>query len=272
MPYSPSATLPDGDGQALIEYVKSMNLLAEQKDALGRILYLDEQNAVLATYYRNNVLHVFALPALIASFFQSNSRISREQLLRFARALYPYLQAELFIRWSLDELDAVIDQWLAALVEQGLLRQENDTFIRPAPSSRQYVLLILLARSVTQTLQRFYMAIALLLNAGQNALTAEELENLCTVMAQRLSILHGLNAPEFFDKSLFRHFIQTLLDLRVLRKDEAGKLSYHELLGELAEGAAKRVLPAEIRLSIRQVALERPAEEAAAESNDAAAN
>lgn len=134
------------------------------------------------------------------------------------------------------------------------------------------MLLILLARSVTQTLQRFYMAIALLLNAGQNALTAEELENLCTVMAQRLSILHGLNAPEFFDKSLFRHFIQTLLDLRVLRKDEAGKLSYHELLGELAEGAAKRVLPAEIRLSIRQVALERPAEEAAAESNDAAAN
>ena len=43
----------------------------------------------------------------------------------------------------------------------------------------------------------------------------------------------------------------------MLRKDEAGKLSY-ELLGELAEGAAKRVLPAEIRLSIRQVALERP--------------
>ncbi|MBX9753324.1 MAG: glycerol-3-phosphate 1-O-acyltransferase, partial [Pseudomonadaceae bacterium] len=81
-------------------------------------------------------------------------------------------------------------------------------------------------------------------------------EDLCTVMAQRLSILHGLNAPEFFDKSLFRHFIQTLLDEGVLRQDEAGKLSYHELLGELAEGAAKRVLPAEIRLSIRQVALD----------------
>ena len=261
VPYSPHTTLPEGNGEALIDYVKALGLLAEQKDALGRILYLDEQNAVLATYYRNNVLHVFALPALIASFFQSNSRISREQLLRFARALYPYLQAELFIRWSLDELDAVIDQWLAALVEQGLLKLDGETYVRPAPSSRQYVLLILLARSVTQTLQRFYMAIALLLNAGQNALTAEELENLCTVMAQRLSILHGLNAPEFFDKSLFRHFIQTLLDLRVLREDEAGKLSYHELLGELAEGAAKRVLPAEIRLSIRQVALERHEEE-----------
>ncbi|QJP10945.1 glycerol-3-phosphate 1-O-acyltransferase PlsB [Pseudomonas multiresinivorans] len=261
VPYSPSATLPEGDGQQLIEYVKSMNLLSEQKDALGRICYLDEQNAVLMTYYRNNVLHIFALPALIASFFQNSGRISREQLLRYTRALYPYLQAELFIRWSLDELDAVVDQWLQAMVTSELLKQENDTFIRPAPSSRQYVLLTLLARAIAQTLQRFYMSISLVLNAGQKQLNAEELENLCTVMAQRLSVLHGLNAPEFFDKSLFRHFIQTLLDEGVLRKDENGKLSYHELLGELAEGAAKRVLPAEIRLSIRQVALERPPQE-----------
>lgn len=257
VPYSPHATLPEGNGQDLIRYVQSMELLAEQKDALGKILYLDEQNAVLMTYYRNNVLHVFALPALLASFFLSSSRMSREQILRYSRALYPYLQSELFIRWSLDELDAVIDQWLAAFVEQGLLRREDDMFIRPAPSSRQFVLLSLLARAIVQTLQRFYMAISLLLNAGQYALSAEELESLCVVMAQRLSILHGLNAPEFFDKSLFRHFIQTLLEQGVLRQNAEGKLSHHPQLAELVEGAAKRVLPAEIRLSIRQVALER---------------
>ena len=257
VPYSPHTTLPEGNGQALIEYVQKMELLAEQSDALGKILYLDEQNAVLMTYYRNNVLHIFALPALLASFFQSSARMSREQILRFTKALYPYLQSELFIRWELDELDAVVDQWLAAFVEQGLLKNEGDVYVRPAPSSREFVLLTLLARAIVQTLQRFYMATALLLNAGQNAISAEELEDLCTVMAQRLSILHGLNAPEFFDKSLFRHFIQTLQDQGVLRQDAAGKLSHHPLLSELAEGAAKRVLPAEIRLSIRQVAMDR---------------
>ncbi|SHM81891.1 glycerol-3-phosphate acyltransferase [Pseudomonas asturiensis] len=255
VPYSPHTTLPEGDGRALIEHVKGMDLLAEQKDALGRILYLNEQNAVLMTYYRNNVLHIFALPSLLASFFQSSSRMSRELILRYTRALYPYLQSELFIRWPLSELDEVVDQWLAAFVEQGLLRLKDDVYIRPEPSSREFVLLTLLSRAIAQTLQRFYMAIALLLNSGQNTLSPEELEDLCTVMAQRLSILHGLNAPEFFDKSLFRHFIQSLLDQGVLRRDAAGKLSYHPLLGELAEGAAKRVLPAEIRLSIRQVAL-----------------
>ncbi|MNW09419.1 hypothetical protein D3C71_2064080 [compost metagenome] len=51
----------------------------------------------------------------------------------------------------------------------------------------------------------------------------------------------------------------------MLRRDEAGKLGYHELLSELSEGAAKRVLPAEIRLSIRQVAVHRS--EDAAEEN-----
>lgn len=257
VPYSPHTTLPEGDGKALIQHVRDMSLLAEQKDALGRILYLDEQNAVLMTYYRNNVLHIFALPALLASFFQSTSRMSREQILRYTQALYPYLQAELFIRWPAEQLEEVVDQWLQALVEQGLLRFENDVYLRPAPSSRHFVLLTLLSRTVAQTLQRFYMATSLLLNAGQHSLSAEELEDLCTVMAQRISILHGLNAPEFFDKSLFRHFIQTLLDQGVVRRDEAGKLSHHPMLGELAEGAAKRVLPAEIRLSIRQVALQR---------------
>jgi glycerol-3-phosphate O-acyltransferase len=257
VPYSPHTTLPEGDGLALIAHVKAMDLLAEQADALGKIYYLDEQNAVLMTYYRNNVLHIFALPALLASFFQSASKMNREQILRFTKALYPFLQKELFLRWDVDALDEVVDQWLAAFVEHGLLRQEGDQYVRPAPSSRQFVLLTLLSRTIAQTLQRFYMAIALLLNAGQNALSAEELEELCTVMAQRLSILHGLNAPEFFDKSLFRHFIQSLLDVGVVRRGEDGKLSYLEMLGELAEGAAKRVLPPDIRLSIRQVALHR---------------
>lgn len=253
VPYSPHSTLPEGDGLALIEHVKGMGLLSEQSDALGRILYLEEANAVLMTWYRNNVLHIFALPGLLASFFMSSSRMNRQQIGTYARALYPYLQAELFLRWSPDQLEAVIDQWLDALVAQGLLRQENGVYLRPAPSSRQFVLLTLLARAITQTLQRFYMATSLLLDNGQHRLTAETLEGLCVTMAQRLSILHGLNAPEFFDKSLFRHFIQTLLREGVVRADEQGRLSYPARLGELAEGVAKRVLSAELRLSIRQV-------------------
>jgi glycerol-3-phosphate O-acyltransferase len=257
VPYSAHTTLPDGDGQALVDHARGMNLLAEQQDALGKVMFLDEQNAVLMTYYRNNILHMFALPALLASLFQNNSRMSREQVRLYVQALYPYLRAELFMRWAPDELEAVVEQWLEAFVEQQLLRVEGDVYVRPAPSSRHFALLTLLSRTIVQTLQRFYMASALLLDHPQNSLSAEALEELCVVMAQRLSILHGLNAPEFFDKSLFRHFIDTLLAQGVLRRDDKGLLSHHPRLAELAEGAARRVLPAEVRLSIRQMAQER---------------
>jgi len=43
----------------------------------------------------------------------------------------------------------------------------------------------------------------------------------------------------------------------VLRTDDDGRLSHHPKLGELVESVAKRVLPAEVRLSIRQVTLDR---------------
>ncbi|MFT0212751.1 glycerol-3-phosphate 1-O-acyltransferase PlsB [Pseudomonas sp. F1_0610] len=253
VPYSDFSSLPTGDGQSMIKFALEMKLIAQQEDALGRICYLDEQNAVLMTYYRNNVLHMFALPGLIMSYFHSNSRMSREQVIRFTATLYPFLRAELFIRFEKEQLEEVINQWLNAFLEQGILSLEGDYYQRPAPSSPRYVFLTLMARTISPTLQRFYMSLAILLNKGQYQLTAEELEQLSTVMAQRLSILHGINAPEFFDKTLFRHFTQTLFTERVLWKNAENKIGFTRKLNELVESVARRVLPAEIRLSIRQV-------------------
>lgn len=254
VPYSPSVTLPEGDGRALISYVEDLKLIGRQSDALGEILFLDEPQAVLMTYYRNNVLHLVALPALIACLFLNNPRMSREHIEKLVTAIYPYLQGELFLQWHEAELPGVITAWIDGLIAEGLLQEENGQVIRPDPSSAEFVLLSLLARSILQTLERFYMASALLLNHPNGSLTAKELEALCSVMAQRLSILHGLNAPEFFDKTLFRQFIQRLEALQVLASDAEGRLHYQPGLENIAENTAKRVLSAEIRLSIRQVA------------------
>lgn len=254
VPYSTSVSLPELDGQALIRHVEAMQLIGRQSDALGEILYLDEPQAVLMTYYRNNVLHLVALPALIAGLFLNNARLGREQITRLVSAIYPYLQAEFFIHWDEAELPQVIQNWIDGLISHGLLREEEGQIVRPDPSSGEFVMLTLLARSLLQTLERFYMVAALLLDHPNGSLDAEQLESLCSVMAQRLSILHGLNAPEFFDKSLFRQFIQRLTELDVLYSDETGKLRYLPELEDIAENTAKRVLSAEIRLSIRQVA------------------
>jgi len=170
------------------------------------------------------------------------------------------LQGELFLQWDEQTLPQAIQTWVDSLVEQGLLREEDEQIHRPDLSSSDFVMLSLLSRSIIQVLERFYMASALLLNFPNGTQTAEQLEALCSVMAQRLSILHGLNAPEFFDKTLFRQFIQRLIDLHVVSADEEGRLHYVAGLEDIAENIAKRVLSAEIRLSIRQVARSSTAE------------
>ena len=254
VPYSNGVTLPAIDGQAMIEHVESMQMIDRQSDALGEIMRLDEPQAVLMTYYRNNVLHLVVLPALIACLFQNNPRMTRDQIERLVMGIYPYLQGELFLQWNEAELPEVVQQWIDSLIEQQLLREADGQIHRPDLSSAEFVMLSLLSRSIIQILERFYMVSALLLNFPNGSQTAEQLEARCTVMAQRLSILHGLNAPEFFDKTLFRQFIQRLTDEQVLSADDEGRLRYVSGLEDIAENTAKRVLSAEVRLSIRQVA------------------
>jgi len=73
-------------------------------------------------------------------------------------------------------------------------------------------------------------------------------------MAQRMSLLYGLNSPEFFDRSLFRNFIELLCRREVITASEDGALAFAEpLLGVAAD--AQLVLSEQIRHDILRVTL-----------------
>ena len=67
-----------------------------------------------------------------------------------------------------------------------------------------------------------------------------------------MSILFGLNAPEFFDKTLFRNFISVLQTKKILEVNEDDLLIYDEQVQQIADDA-KLVLNAELRQAILQV-------------------
>ena len=75
---------------------------------------------------------------------------------------------------------------------------------------------------------------------------------MCHLAAQRLSLLYAPAAPEFFDKSLFRGFIQTLRDLKMVWPGENGKLDFDERLN-VWEKDAKLVLSRELRATISKI-------------------
>ncbi len=253
-PYSDRVTVTELSGREAIAYGESLKMLERQSHPSGDVVRMSDESAVLAAYFRNNVLHLFALPSLIACVFLSNAEVPHEDILRLAARIYPYIAAELFLRWSEEELPAVVERTLAEFARHGLIERsaERTVWCRPPPSSAQAMQLSILAQATLQTIERYYLAIALLLEAGSGAISPSSLEERCQLAAQRIALLYGLNSPEFFDRSLFANFIDLLRRRGVMRTNPSGLIEFDEVLMRVAADA-QFVLSEQIRHSILQV-------------------
>ena len=67
-----------------------------------------------------------------------------------------------------------------------------------------------MAAGARETLQRY--AITFWLLSANPSINRSTLEKESRTVAQRLSVLHGINAPEFFDKAVFSSLVLTLRD------------------------------------------------------------
>ena len=252
--YSPRVTLTASSPQEIVDYVVGMNLVVRERQRIGTVVHMPPQAAVLATYYRNNMLHLVALPSLIACGFIGNAELRTEDIQRLAWRIYPYVAQELYLRWSEQELPQVVEQHLQALAALGLLHFDagRGVWRRPAPSSVQAMQFSQLAQATLQTIERYYLAVALLVRAGSGQVTQKALEDRCHTMAQRMALLYGFNSPEFFDRSLFGNFLDLLRARHVVRVDAEGRLAFDEVLVRVAADA-EFVLSEQIRHSILQV-------------------
>jgi glycerol-3-phosphate O-acyltransferase len=253
-PYSADAWCTPMEPAAIVAYGHELGIVETLPHPLGTVVRMPEQCAILAAYYRNNVLHAFALPSLIACAFSSQPTMRTADVQRLAWRVYPYVAQELFLRWPEEALPAEVDRLLATFVELGLLTHDpaGDQWHRPPAGTAEAVQLSVLANSTLQAIERYYLAIALLLQAGPGAVTQEALENRCHLMASRMSLLYELRAPEFFDKPLFRQFLDLLRERDVIAVGPDGNLVYGQPLLEVAADA-RLVLSEQIRHSILQV-------------------
>jgi glycerol-3-phosphate O-acyltransferase len=203
------------------------------------------------TYFRNNILHLLAVPASVACCFIQGQRLEYSELQRLIRLIYPFMRKELCLSWDDDEIDEVTTTAIDALVDQGLLLRDKKeaALLRPPVGSAEAYRLIMLGQAMVPMLQRFYLAIAILVQHGSGTLSRARLERMCQLSAERLSIISGLHSPDFFNKTLFHDFIRKLEEQRVLRKNDDGMLDFNaDIVGIGAD--ARLVLGEEIRHSI----------------------
>lgn len=259
VPYSAHVTVTPHPPQQIIAHGEEINVLARTAHPLGDVLSVDGDTAVLLSYYRNNVVHLFTASAWIACCFLHNRRMSRHSVLRLGRAMYPFLQRELFLPWDEDSFAGRIDRTIEVFVREGLLEQvsgdDGGLLARNAGQSDEVFRLRAIGHSLQQAFERYYIAISVLVKNGPGTLSAGELEGLCHLAAQRLSLLYAQTAPEFFDKTLFRGFIQKLRELKLVWPDADSKLLFDQRLDAWAHDA-KVILGRELRHTIEKISPE----------------
>ncbi|MFA9202858.1 MAG: hypothetical protein ACEQSD_02530, partial [Flavobacteriales bacterium] len=116
-----------------------------------------------------------------------------------------------------------------------VLDDGSGTLYSPAPNSAAYSQLTVLAAPVQQSLERYFMTLTLITQQGTGRMTAKQIEDLSHLLGQRLSILYEFNAPEFFDRTLFKSFVETLAKFDYLQLDEEQIIHFDHRLERMAE-------------------------------------
>lgn len=207
VPYSKDITLPEESAEELLNHVIQLprsGVLVE-KDNFGELVRLDRESAVLMTYYRNNVQHLFVLPSLVASIVLHHEAVSKDLVVQSVNRIYPFLKAELFLHFRQEEVKEYIESIITEFVRQGIIKNESDMLMISRTKIRT---LQLHSAGVREILQRYYISLSMLLEQPEISRMALEKES--SSIAQRLSVLHGINAPEFSDKAIFSTFSASL--------------------------------------------------------------
>ena len=258
-------------GEQSIAQTSRLGYLTRQSHPLGDVVKANEKSAVALTYFRNNVLHCFALPGLIACLIVQHGVIGRAKLARLTRELYAVLASELYLPQWAEVIEAAsegeqsrpssvppfvpFELTMATLAADGWIVEETQARVVSAAQQGTdgAAHLELLASVIRPTLTRHALMLALVVRAGSGSMSRESLETLCQQAAQHLAMTHVFNAPEFSDRTQFRSAFEALLQAGRVRLDCAGLVHFEPALDGQADEAAC-LLPADTRGAVLRAA------------------
>ena len=259
-PYSDHLRISDESPTSVLEWAAPIARIIQVPHAWGDLCALADRDAVLLTYARNNIQHLFAIPGLIANLFRTRAQLTEDAVITGCRALYPFLRTEFFLRWEPADVEDVARGWVAVMIGVGLLRRgEDGRLLRPDVTSPAFSALSIVGRIMSETLERYCMTTLLLAEERKSnqALSRSRLEEDCRMLAQRMAVLTGRDSPEFFDKALFKGYLDTLIDNGLVSENGNSQLAVDARIQKIAERSLE-LLSDEARQTLLQLITRRP--------------
>ncbi|MBE0369760.1 glycerol-3-phosphate 1-O-acyltransferase PlsB [Pseudoalteromonas aurantia] len=241
--YNTQVTLPEGNAEQLLQHALQLNKFDVLQDELGDIVTIKEQERTLFNYYRNNIIHVFAVPSIIAQQLVNCRTVTIQECEQQLALLYPFFAKE----WFLTPLRAgYIAEILNAFANSGLIEFDGNS-VKVASQSNAVAQLEMLGKVIHLTLERYAITVSLI--DSNQGITRTTLESENDVLAKRLGTLHGIKSPEFFDKKVLVSFISSLKTQGYITVSEQQCIEATQQLAEL-KSHLRALLPASIWQSI----------------------
>jgi glycerol-3-phosphate O-acyltransferase len=241
--YNEQVTQPTDSAAQLLEHALKLNKFDVLHDELGDIIAIKEQERTLFNYYRNNIIHLFSVPSVIAQQLVNCRSITLSECETQLTHLYPFFAKE----WFLTPLrPGYITDILYSFANNNLIEFDGTTAVTHS-DSHAFAQLEMLGKVSHLTLQRYAITVNLI--DSNQGITRTNLESENDVLANRLGTLHGIKSPEFFDKKVLVSFVSSLKEHGFITISEQQCIEPTAQLSEL-KTHLHALLPASIWQSI----------------------
>ena len=221
-PYSVHMTIPSESGAEILAHVISLNKVTVCEDSFGTIISLNDSASLEMRYYRNNILHTFALIALVCQQLAHHNNITYQQLIEQTINLLSTLKDDLFLWQTSEQITLQVQQVLTALEAGHFVKKTTAHCWSLTTDTELLGQVNLLAECMNESLQR--LAIISTLATRLAPVTRRDLEVKVVAIAKRLAVLNNITAPEFIDKKAQATLINTMRELGYIGSDDGGLL------------------------------------------------
>ncbi|KZN48954.1 glycerol-3-phosphate 1-O-acyltransferase PlsB [Pseudoalteromonas luteoviolacea] len=241
--YNAHVTQPDEDAEALLAHALKLDKFEVLQDGLGDIITIKEKERTLFNYYRNNILHLFAVPSVLAQMLFNRFSMTTQECEQKLARLYPLFAKE----WFLTPMPSdYVKDILTSFAQHDLITFDGVQAVA-SKDNRALAKLEMLGKVCHLTLERYAITSSLVIN--NQGIKRPDLEKESDVLANRLGTLHGIKSPEFFDKKVLSNFINALREQGFISISEQQTINAESQLEEL-QAFLTELLPARIWQSI----------------------
>lgn len=240
--------IPGERPSVLIDRCVQLGFVERELDGSNVLITCDRSTAEKLNWFRNNILHVVAIPSLLAAILLNReSPIETRELSQFANFLLPFVAQQLSFGSNLG----LVRRWIAHLESFDLIERTETSKLRAIQDGDLRQDLRMLAKFVMPMLNRFYVVLLTLLNGEEASLTEKSLAERARRTSQLLARIQGDEFPTFIDLEFFNRVTTTMISQGIAEGTNEGYICSKYLATTVLE-QAETVFPIDYRQMVQR--------------------